>query len=318
MSEIEIVPSGAPSAPRPPVSRLDAAAVAPNTRRAYASAVKRFEDWRAGAGSPPVGDATLARFVDWRFDSGASPRTISLEVSAVRFAARFGGGDDPGGPITARKLRGARREGRGRGRGQVRGIGWGQADAAAAVAANGGGDLAGLRDAAAIRLASDCLLRVSELAAVEVGDLEAGDGGAGLLTVRRSKTDQDGAGSVHSVGPPTMSAVRRWLDAAGIQDGPIFRRVRRGGVVGDEPITARSLRRVIQRRAAAAGVEGRVSGHSLRVGGAESIVGAGGGLPELMAVGRWRDPKMAAHYSRRAAAGRDAVARLRYGRGGRR
>ena len=51
--------------------------------------------------------------------------------------------------------------------------------------------LAGLRDSAIIRLMSDCLLRVSEVAAVNVGDLKDN-----TLTIRQSKTDQMGEGWV--------------------------------------------------------------------------------------------------------------------------
>ncbi len=51
------------------------------------------------------------------------------------------------------------------------------------------GTLVDLRDAAMIRLMSDCLLRISEVVAVNIGDLKER-----TLTVRASKTDQEGAG----------------------------------------------------------------------------------------------------------------------------
>ena len=85
------------------------------------------------------------------------------------------------GEKTGRVLAGIRREGRGRGRGQAKGLHWSAADTVAAVAANGGrGSVAGLRDAALVALASDCLLRVSEAVAVQVADLaDEPDGGGG-------------------------------------------------------------------------------------------------------------------------------------------
>ena len=49
--------------------------------------------------------------------------------------------------------------------------------------------LAGLRDSAMIRLMSDCLLRISEVVAVNVEDIDK------VLTVRSSKTDQEGEGA---------------------------------------------------------------------------------------------------------------------------
>ena len=160
-----------------------------------------------------------------------------------------------------------------------------------------------MRDAAILRLGSDCLLRVSELASARVGDLERREDGSGRLTVRRSKTDQDGRGTVLFVGPDAMRAVDAWREAAGVEDGPLFR------------FTARSVRRAVVKRAEAAGVEGRVSGHSLRVGTAQSLVRAGASTGELVQAGRWRDAKTATAYAEAELAGRGPVARLFYGKG---
>lgn len=50
--------------------------------------------------------------------------------------------------------------------------------------------------AAIIATASDAMLRVSEIAALRVGDIERTDDDTATVTVRRSKTDQDAAGAV--------------------------------------------------------------------------------------------------------------------------
>ena len=53
---------------------------------------------------------------------------------------------------------------------------------------------------------------------------------------------------------------------------------------------------------------GRVSGHSLRVGSAQSLAAAGAGLVELQEAGDWQAPTMPAHYARHQfAAPRPAV-----------
>ena len=68
---------------------------------------------------------------------------------------------------------------------------------------------------------------------------------------------------------------------AGLRDGPLFRRVRRGGRVEGDPgrrLSVNAIRRIIRSRAAAAGIEGRVSGHSLRVGGAQSLAAGGASI----------------------------------------
>ena len=50
--------------------------------------------------------------------------------------------------------------------------------------------------------------------------VDAGADGAGTLTVRSSKTDQEGRGHVRYLGPPTIAAVQRWQQASAIVAGP--------------------------------------------------------------------------------------------------
>ena len=74
------------------------------------------------------------------------------------------------------------------------------------------------------------------------------------------------------------------------------------------------IRETAKRRAAAAAdIEGRVSGHSLRVGSAQSLVAHGATIVEIQIDGRWSSPQMPGHYARAQLAGQGAVARLRYG-----
>ena len=79
------------------------------------------------------------------------------------------------------------------------------------------------------------------------------------------------------------------------------------------PLSAVPLRAIIQRRAQDAGIEGRVSGHSLRVGSAQSLATAGASVVELQTAGRWQSPSMPGRYARGQLAARGAVAKLRYG-----
>ena len=289
---------------------LAESSISASTRRAYAGALARLDSFTAGR---PLDDATLAVYLAELHDAGKSPATIGLAVAAVRFRAKLTGAPSPAGPATDRVLAGARRQGAGRGRGQVAGVTWGQADAAAAVAANGGGHVAGLRDAAIVAVMSDAMLRVSEVAALDCADVERDADGSGRVTVRRSKSDQEARGAVLYIGPATVARLDAWLSAAGHQSGAMFRSVRRGGHVTAERISARALRTIIAKRAADAGISGRVSGHSLRIGSAQSLAAAGASVVDMQTAGRWKDSAMPAHYARGALAGRGAVARLRYG-----
>ncbi|MYC59173.1 MAG: tyrosine-type recombinase/integrase, partial [Gammaproteobacteria bacterium] len=96
--------------------------------------------------------------------------------------------------------------------------------------------------------------------------------------------------------------------------GPLFRQVREDGTVLQDGLSAHSIRAIVQRCAKDAGIKGAVRGHSLRVGAAQSLAGAGAELVEMQVVGRWKSPGMPARYARAEIAGRSAVARLRYGK----
>ena len=121
--------------------------------------------------------------------------------------------------------------------------------------------LASLRDAAMIRLMSDCLLRVSEVVAVNVEDLKEK-----TLTLRSSKSDQEGTGESLYVCDTTRDVLDRYRERADITDGAMFQHIRRGDHIQPNRIIAHSARRIIKKRAADAGVKGFISGHSLRVG----------------------------------------------------
>ena len=290
---------------------LAAASLSANTQRVYARALLRLETHLA---ERALDDAGLAAYLAGLFEAGRSPAAASQVVAAVRLRAKLRGLPSPAGAATDRVLAGIRRAGRDRGRGQVAGVAWAQADAAAALAATDTRSLNGLRDAAILSVASDAMLRVSEVAALDVNDIERAADGTGRLTIRASKTDQEGSGVVVFLGAPTVRRVLAWTEAAGLRHGALFRRVRRGDVLGPGRLSARAIRTLIARRAADAGVEGRVSGHSMRVGAAQSLAAAGASVVEMQVAGRWHSPAMPGRYARGELAARGAVARLRYGR----
>ena len=286
------------------------ASISANTKRAYRAALRRFDK---AIGENPVTDTLVANYLAALYDDQKSPATCSQVVAALKFRAKLQDLPPPVGSRTNRVLAGIRRQGRERGRGQASGVNFSQAEAAAAIAA-GEGSIQGLRDAAIISVMSDGLLRVSELVALLVEDLAFVPDG-GRLTIRHSKTDQEGTGVVLYLGPPTMNRVKAWLETAKITCGALFRRLYRGGNVGGpKRLSTASVRQIIKRRCTAAGMKGLISGHSLRVGGAESLAAGGASIAEMQTAGRWRSPTMPGHYARGQLAVRGAVARIRYGR----
>ena len=214
------VPSASGGFPALPASAraLAEASLSAETRRVYAGALDRLDAYLAGAA---LDDRALAGYLGHLFEHGRSAASAGLVVAAAKLRARLLGHVSPVGVATERVLAGFRRASRDRGRGQVVGIRWEQADAAAALAARFGG-LAGLRDAAILAVASDALLRVSEVAALDVEDLTGEPDGSGRLTVRRSKTDQEGGGAVQYLAPVDPLARSRLAQRRRHLDGTSF------------------------------------------------------------------------------------------------
>ena len=286
------------------VKRLMSVSLSANTQRAYRQALKGLEQYLNGR---RLTDGELAAYVTHLYDTGKSPSTITIVVAAVKWGLKK---SDTSShlPITDTVLAGIRREGKDRGRGQVDGLDW-QAVERVCAFAESEKTLAGLRDAAMIRLMSDCLLRISEVVAVDVADFEKN-----TLIVRQSKTDQEGAETALYVTADTRRVVKRYLKKAEIVEGAVFRRIRRRGHVGQERLTDFSVRRIIQERAKAAGVDGFIAGHSLRVGSAVSLAQAGATVVDMQIAARWKSSQMPAHYAKAELAERGAIARFKEGK----
>ena len=205
-------------------------------------------------------------------------------------------------------MAGIPRAGKDRGRGQVDGLIWQDVERVCAYAETEG-TLAGLRDAAMIRLMSDCLLRISEVVTVNVGDLKER-----TLTVRVSKTDQEGVSESLYVCDATRNVLTQYRQRAGITRGALFRHICRGNHIQPTRLNPHSARRIIKKRAADAGVEGFISGHSLRVGAAVSLTQIGASLVDIQTAGRWKDPGMPTHYAHAQFAERGAIARFKDGK----
>ena len=281
---------------------------APNTLKAYQHALKRFHTWLDANGLNPdhLTDKIVAKYIAALYTTGKTPSTIAIVVAAIKWSAADSEGGNVVGELTNKILAGIRRTGRERGRRQVGGLTWPDVEQVCKLAEEDN-TIAGLRDSALIRLMSDCLLRISEAVAVNVKDL-----GENALTVRRSKEDQEGNGETLFVGVPTMEAIKKYRETGNIEEGALFRRVRRGGHVTRDRLGVEGARIVIKVRARAAGVEGFISGHSLRVGSAVSLAKAGASVVDMQAAGRWKSPQMPAHYARAELVEQGGIARFKY------
>lgn len=122
--------------------------------------------------------------------------------------------------------------------------------------------------------------RRSELASLRIEDLVDGkpvhddpsDPGSPLrptLSVRlrrNGRTAGDDAAVALMSGPPVL-ALKRWLAAAGIASGPVFRKIDQWGNVDRRPISPQAVNLIVKSRCEKAGLDpDAFSAHSLRAG----------------------------------------------------
>lgn len=129
--------------------------------------------------------------------------------------------------------------------------------------------LRGRRDAALLLFAwSTGGRRRSEVVAATMENTVRVGEQAYLHTMGVSKTNQNGSAQGNDAKPVAGRAARaltQWLEMSAIRTGPLFRRVRRGDVLG-EPLGAAAVRDIVRERCRLAGVQGDFSAHSLRSG----------------------------------------------------
>ena len=303
-------PSGAAAIGRPTATarRLVEASVSPNTRRAYASALRQFDNWLDGR---QLEDAALAAYLAELHDAGRAAPSAAMVVAAVRLRAKLAGEDSPAGEATARVLAGYRRTAATRGRGQA--PAFTAADLAAVLATcsrprrRGRGfesdQVAAERgrvDAVIAGLLFMAGMPRSEMVALRWQDVtDAGDASGMLVRVRTSKTNQEGETRDVRYLKGTAARALRTLRSA-------TRPELSARVAG---LTPAAVGRRLTPAAQAAGIERRVTAHSGRVGLASELTRRGASTTAVMLAGNWKTSRMVAHYSAGSTAERGAVAR---------
>lgn len=167
-------------------------------------------------------------------------------------------------------------------------------------------NLKGYRDSALLLLGFAGAFRRSELVALNINDLSFDNNGL-TVTIRRSKTDQEGAG--RKVGIPFGSdkatcpvrAVKAWLEISNINTGAIFIGVNRHGKLTGKRLYGNDVARIVKKCARAAGLDAsKFSGHSLRAGLATAAAKAGKSERAIMAQTGHRSVMMVRRYIRDA------------------
>jgi site-specific recombinase XerD len=253
----------------------------PATIRAYRSDWAHFDSWcgEHNVVALPAEPAVVAMYLTDLADSGEfKAATLSRRLVSIAQAHKAGGHKSPTSDETVRLVNAGIRRTIGTAQRAVRPT---VTEDIRAMVATCGEDPAGVRDRALLLIGFAAALRRSELADLNVDDIEKTRDGL-VVTLRRSKMDQEAAG--RRVGVPYGSrtstcpvrAYAAWVEAAGLTEGAVFRPVDRHGNIGNARITDRGVALVVKRRARDAGMDpSEVSGHSLRAGLATAAASAG-------------------------------------------
>lgn len=171
--------------------------------------------------------------------------------------------------------------------------------------------LIGARDRALILLGFAGAFRRSELVGLNVEDCAFGKDGL-TITLRRSKTDQEGAG--RKIGLPYGSnpetcpvrVLQAWIEQAILTTGPVFRSISRHGQVQGGRLSGIDVARVVKKLAERAGLDAaKYAGHSLRAGHATSAAIAGASERSIMNQTGHRSVQMVRRYIRDGSLFRD-------------
>jgi site-specific recombinase XerD len=261
---------------------------AASTRKAYGTDFRLFREWCDARGVPalPAAPETVAAYL--AANAGTSiASTLGRRIAAIRYAHKLAGLALPTDAEAVKAtMRGIRRT---HGSARVR-----KAPAVAGkmlgMVATAPDGLAGLRDRALLLLGFAGAFRRSELVALDVADIEETETGL-LVTIRGSKTDQERQGVTIAVARGDIAcpvkALRAWLDASGIEAGPIFRPIDKAGAVRASRLTDRSVANIVKAYAGRAGFDASIfSGHSLRAGFLTSAAAKGASIFKMMDVSR--------------------------------
>ena len=260
-----------------------------NTNRAYQADWKDFTSWCGfhQLTSLPAEPATIALYLSARADF-LKVSTLQRRLVAIRQAHRLSGHYlDLRHPHVTEVWKGIRKK---KGSAQIGKRPIVVEELRLIVACLDVSKLRGVRDKAMLLLGFAAALRRSELVSLDVGDVVYCEEGLKVI-LKRSKTDQEGVG--REIGVPKglhvqtcpVRALRDWMEASRIIQGPLFRGINRHGQIARRWLCCKSVALIVKRAAGLLGgvIEktdsfdyvGSVSGHSLRAGLATSAAMAG-------------------------------------------
>ncbi len=163
-----------------------------------------------------------------------------------------------------------------------------------------------LRDRSIILIGFSGGFRRNEIVSLDYNDLDFMQEGL-KITLRKSKTDQFGEGSIkglpyfdNSQYCPVIS-LSEWLEISKINSGPLFRRFNKGLRLSENRLTDQTVALLIKEYLNKAGIDNKnYSGHSLRSGFATAAAESGAEERNIMAMTGHKSTEMVRRYIKEA------------------
>lgn len=287
------------------VQGLKAASKAENTRRAYLSDWARWVAWCESHGLCPLpahADTVSAYLADNA--ETLKVATLRRHLATISKAHQVAGLPNPCRETSVRDTVSGLRRTYGTATDEAPGL---LAAQLVQVLDTLTDDLSGVRDRALLLVGWSAGLRRSEIAGLTWADITPDPDGL-VLTLQRSKTDQDGAGRLVGIARQDnpdrcpVIALDKWRQMSNPEDSssPVFVQVTRWGTVKRLALTGHAVADIVQRRTRQAGLTVHFRGHSLRKGLVQTAHLAGVSDSAVMATTGHKSVSMLRRYQGQA------------------
>ena len=272
-------------------------ATSENTRRAYQTAIRQFEN---SGGLLPATEQDIASYITNKATI-LNPRTLSLHLTALSHWHCYQQLSDPTQTPQIRKLLIGIYRSYGKPKRKAKALQPAHINRIVAYLGQQN-NLKASRDTALVQLAYFGAFRRSELVAINFEHLHFESQGM-LVLIPRSKTDQDGEGKIKAIPYGNslvcpVNAMKKWLEFAEIVDGAVFRSISRWNTLQPSSLAAGSISFIIKALARECGFDfvDDLSSHSLRRGFATGAAEAGADFEWIKRQGGWKNDDTVREY----------------------
>ena len=283
-----------------PANPYITAATSDNTRRTYQAAIRKFHQW--GGLLPTDKDVLIAYLT--HHAASLNPRTLSVHLTAISQWHHTQLLDDPTAHPDVRKtLKGIHRT-HGKPKQKAKALKLEHLARMITHLENQPASVKALRDKALLLIGFFGAFRRSELVDIHIEHITFEADGI-IILLPKSKTDQEGEGLLRAI-PRNQTieaccpvkALKNWLDAAKITEGPVFRPITRWQQIQSKPLYVGAVNDVLKKIGQACGFDftPELSSHSFRRGLSTSAAQENVDFQLIKQQGGWKNDDIVRGY----------------------